>query len=490
VPRIRTTRARVSRSQTGYTGACGTQNHIATCYVWEMVERACLIFGVLVLSYGSLLAAPQAPAQARSASTARFAKAPFPKLSVSPDVIVADINGNSAQDVTLHYSIDGDLSQVDKAWIEIADGPHGKVVFTRSVPIRSTGEVIWPQGQPMGATPNDISFQVSNPDGGVSLPVEAQAEYPLPADDPTPILSSIKPQRVVKGSMGTTIVLLGRNFVPNAMVAFSRDGVNNDVKRKPRFISSHRLILPLPAGLTFQEANWQVEILENDVSNSYPPVPLRIVRPGLPPAPTLASISPSQLPSSREPADKWVTLQGDNFQKGETKVMTGSIPDELDTKFVSPHRMLALIPAWWLSGPSRMNIHLESALDSDLASRTLPLTVLNTVGDVSPDPIPPVLDSVNDGYVVMPASREARPVTVRLLGSDFRHNAQVTATVDGDARALKTVFVSSRELRAIVPADLWSLRFFVMTFFINTKPATPGASEKTLAALMSPRQSR
>ena len=487
--RIRTTRARVSRLQTGYTGACITHDHIAIRYAWEMLGRVCLIFGLLVLSHGSLLVAPQVLAQAQPASTAKFTKAPFPKLSISPDVIVADINGNSAQDVTLHYSIDGDLSQVDKAWIEIADGPHGKVVFTRPVPIQSTGEVIWPQGQSMDATPNDISFQVSNPDGGVSSPVEARAEYPLPGDDPTPILSSIKPQRVVKGSMGTSIVLLGRNFVPNAMVTFGSDGVNDDAKLKPRFISSHCLILPLPASLTIQEANWQVEVLENDVSNSYPPVPLRIVRPGLPPAPTLASISPSQLPSSREPADKWITLQGDNFLKGDTKVMTGTIPDELDAKFVSAHRMQALIPAWWLSGPSRMNIHLESALDSDLASRTLPLTVLNTVGDISPDPIPPVLDSVNDGYVVMPASREARPVTVRLLGSAFRHNAQVTATVDGDARALKTAFVSSRELRAIVPADLWSLRFFVMTFLINTKPATPGASGKTVAAVMSPRQS-
>jgi hypothetical protein len=450
-----------------------------------MVGRVSLIFGVLVLSHGVLLAVPHVLAQTQPGPTAKFAKAPFPKLSVSSDIVVADINGNSAQDLTLHYSIEGDLSQVDKAWVEIADGPHGKVIFARPVPIQSAGEVIWPQGQPMDATPNDISFQVFNPDGGVSSPVEAQAEYPLPADDPTPILSSITPRRVEKGSKGASIVLLGRNFVPNAMVTFSRDGVNNDAKLKPRFISSHRLILLLPAGLTVQEANWQVEVLENDVSNSYPPVALRIVPPGLPPAPTLTSISPSQLPSSREPTDKWIMLQGDNFQKGDTKVMTGSIPDELDTKFVSAHRMLVLVPAWWLSGPSRMDIHLESALDSDLASRTLPLTVLNTVGDVSPGPIPPVLNSVNDGHVVMPTSREARPATVMLLGSNFRPEAQVTATVDGDARALKTVFVSSRELRVVVPTDLWSLRFFVMTFLINTKPATPTASGKTLTAVVS-----
>ncbi|HKN76583.1 MAG TPA: IPT/TIG domain-containing protein [Candidatus Acidoferrum sp.] len=479
--------SRLGRLQTSYRSAGSAHDRIAMRYSWRMVGRVPLIFAVLVLSHGALLATPQALPQTQPASTARLAKAPFPKLSISPDVVVADITGNSAQDVTLHYSIEGDLSKVDRAWVEIADGPRGKVVFTQPVPIQYAGEVIWPQGQPMDATPNDISFQVSNPDGGVSLEVEAQAEYPLPGDDPTPILSSITPRRVVKGSIGTSIVLLGRNFVPSAMVTFSRDGANNDAILKPRFISSHRLILPLPANLTVQEANWQVEVLENDVSNSYPPVPFRIVPPGLPPAPTLASISPSQFPSSREPADKWITLQGDNFQKGDTKVMTGSIPDELDAKFISAHRMRALIPAWWLSGPSRMKIHLESALDSDLASRTLPFTVLNTVGDVSPDPIPPVLNSVNDGHVVMPASREARPTTVRLLGSNFRPNAQVTATVDGEARALKTVFVSSHELRVVVPTDLWSLRFFVMTFFVHTKPEAPAASGKTLTAVVSPR---
>ena len=74
---------------------------------------------------------------------------------------------------------------------------------------------------------------------------------------------------------------------------------------------------------------------------------------------------------------------------------------------------------------------------------------------------------------------------MRLMGSNFRANAQVTVTVDGEARALKTVFVSSRELRVVVPTDLWSLRFFVMTFLIDTVPATPNASGRTLTAVVS-----
>lgn len=195
-----------------------------------MGVRIALISGVLLLSHGALLTPPQAAGQAEHASPAKAAKAPVPKISVTPTGMLADINGNSAEDLTLHYSIDGDLSQVSKAWVEITDGPHGKVLFTQPVPVQSTGEVIWPRGQPMETTPNEISFQVWNSGDAVSTTVQADAEYPLPEDDPTPILSSITPRRVVEGTKDALIVLRGRNFIPKVMVAFSN----------PETVLSHR----------------------------------------------------------------------------------------------------------------------------------------------------------------------------------------------------------------------------------------------------------
>jgi hypothetical protein len=452
-----------------------------------VVSRVGIVIGALLVSQGAVLA-PRALAQVHSGLPAKSAKTPVPKLSISPESLLADINGNSAEDVALRYSIDGDLSHVSKAWVEIADGPHGKVVFTALVPIQASGEVVWPQGQPMDSTANSISFQVWSPDGGSSVTVEADAEYPLPGDDPTPVLSSIARRRVVIGTKNAAMILRGRNFVANALVTFSKDGVNTDAKFKSRFVNSHCLVLSLPAHIAAQKENWKVEVLENDVSNSGPRS-LRIVPPGLPPAPVLNSISPSRLPSGAEPKDKWVTLHGDNFRKGDTRVMTDSIPDEFDSKFVSVHEMRALSPAAWMSGPTRADIHLESTRDADLASRILSLTILNTVGDTLPGPIRPTLDSANDGYVVMPASREAPPVTVTLRGRDFHPKSRAVATVGGDDRELKTVLVSSHELRAIVPAELWSLRFFVMTFLIDTKPATATATGKTLAAVASFRES-
>ena len=164
-----------------------------------MVGRISLILGLLLFCHGALLNAPQAAAQAEHASPAKFAKAPVPRISVSPTGMLADINGKSADDLTLHCSIDGDLSQVSKAWVEITDGPHGKVLFTQPVPIQPTCDVIWPRGQPMETTPNEIYFQVRNSDDAVSNSVRADSEYALPDDDPTPILSSITPRLMVKG---------------------------------------------------------------------------------------------------------------------------------------------------------------------------------------------------------------------------------------------------------------------------------------------------
>lgn len=468
---------------TGANKAASTQRRIVSRSTDSTIRRVALVFGALALGQAVNSDKLRALPQVHRPATATFAKAPVPRLSISPEGLVADINGNSTQDLTLHYRIDGDLTQVNKAWVEISDGPHGKVVFTQPVPIQVRGEVIWPHGQPMHPTPNTISFQVRNPGGEVSGSVQADAEIPLPRTDPTPVLSAITPRRVVKGSKHTTIALRGRNFVSNAMVTFSRDGVNIDARIRPRFIGSHRLLVVMPDSMTSQVQDWQVEVVENDFSNS-DHLPLLIVPAGLPPMPTLYSISPSALPARDSPADRWITLTGSNFRKGDTRVLTDDIPDELDSRFVSENQMRALIPAWRLSGSLRLNIHVESASDADLASKPLPFSVFDKKMD-TPSWVQPFLDSVNDGYVTMPESREARPVTVKLLGSNFRPHSTVIATVEGEDCALSTAFVSPHELRALVPTDLWSQNSFIVTFHIDAKLTRAGAHGKTLTAEVS-----
>jgi hypothetical protein len=442
-----------------------------------MFARVVPALSLLIFAQGLVPVAPFALAQDLSSTREKQPRTPVPRLSVSPQSLLADIDGNCGEDLRIDYSIDGDLTEVGKAWVEITDN-DGKVVFTREVPMQRNGEVVWPQGHPMNSpTPNDITFYVTNPDGGISPPAEADAEHPLPAEDPTPVLSAIAPRRVVKGARGVSLIVHGRNFVPNAIVTLSKDPVTADIKLQPHFISSTELRVLLPASITASIEDWQVEVLENDVSNSEP-VDLRVVPPGLPPAPVLSSISPDRLAPSENPRDRWITMDGMNFRKGDTRVLTDSIPGELEVRFISTGRLLAMVPAVWLSGTTRVKIHLESARDSDLASRTLVLVILKP-GAKMPV-IDPNLDSVNDGYVVIPPSRWARPTTVRLLGSGFLPNAVVMAEADGQQADLKTTYLSSHELRAVVPTDIWSVRSFRVTFNFTLNPGTAGVSAGTV----------
>jgi len=199
--------------------------------------------------------------------------------------------------------------------------------------------------------------------------------------------------------------------------------------------------------------SWTVEVL-NGTSNSNE-LTFRVVPTGLPPAPVLNTIAPTQLASTTNPIDTWITLTGSNFVNGDTLVKSDSYPDVLDTQFVSSTQMQALVPAGWLAGPTEVQIHLESASDSDLASQSLVLDVLNTVG-ATVYPAGPEAISINDGFVSLPDSSATQPTTVTISGNGFQAGAQVSASVDGIDQALPTVFVSPSIVQATVPKPLWS----------------------------------
>jgi hypothetical protein len=134
-----------------------------------------------------------------------------PGITLSPSELVADTNGLSSQDLTINYSISGDLSHVSGAQIQITD-ENNQVVFTSSVPVQQTGQVVWPQGEQITAAPNEMTLRVQNPDGGVALPFVAQAEI-VSGTLSTPVLSSISPARVPIGATGVLLTLIGENFL-------------------------------------------------------------------------------------------------------------------------------------------------------------------------------------------------------------------------------------------------------------------------------------
>jgi Bacterial Ig-like domain/Metallo-peptidase family M12B Reprolysin-like/IPT/TIG domain len=400
-----------------------------------------------------------------------------PQLSVSPSQLLMDVNGKSAQDVTIGYTILGDLSQVDGTQIQITD-ENDQVLFTSAVPVQPAGQIVWPQGQQITATPNEIGFRVRNSDGGVSLPFTAQTEIST-GDQPTPVLSSVTPARVVTGTTGVQVTLSGRNFLPSTTVTFTRIDNQNVATYNPQFISTTKMVVQLPDAVMLQAIKFSIEVL-NGTSNSNG-LTFSVVPPGLPLGPTLNSINPTQLPSNTDPIDTWITLTGTNFISGDTLVKTDSIPDALDTQFISSTQIQALVPAGWLTGPTIVQIHLESASDSDLASQSLTLEVLNTVG-ATINPIGPELQSVNDGYIV-PPSDTTQPTTVTITGDGFQPGAQVVAIADGVEQVLVTTVVSPSRIQAVVPKNLWSEKDLKVTFTATSA----GLDQKTTAKIQKTR---
>jgi hypothetical protein len=76
---------------------------------------------------------------------------PIPQVSCPPGCLPV-FEGRTAADVPIDYGIDGDLSQVAKAILEIKDD-RGNLIFTTEVPVQRQGQFVWPKGVLLETTP-------------------------------------------------------------------------------------------------------------------------------------------------------------------------------------------------------------------------------------------------------------------------------------------------------------------------------------------------
>ena len=400
-----------------------------------------------------------------------------PQITVTPTAVIANTDGLTSQALTINYSISGSLSQVSNAWVTISNS-QGNTIYSTPVPIQASGQVVWPAGQPMTPTPNDITFQVYNPDGGVSPPVTAGVELSTGAE-PTPVLTSVTPASALVGGTGVSVTLAGRNFLPSSAVRLTQLDNQSALSYSPQFISKTQLAVQLPDTVMQRIEGFVVQVSNGNASSNN--LTFDVVPQGLPPAPVLTSISPSQLPSSLTPTDTSITIDGSNFIRDDTEVITSSIPAKLDMTLVSSTQIQATVPAWLLSGPSTLTIQLASASVPYLKSQSLPLQILNDVGDpVLPAPVE--VNSVNDGFVSLPAPAANQPTTITVAGNGFQPGAQIFAMTDTAQQALATTVVSSSELQAQIPTSLWSEQDFMVTFNIDPVGDTQHASQAVLQA--------
>jgi len=336
---------------------------------------------------------------------------PAPRVSWRPGCLLM-VLGRTAADVPIDYGTDGDLSQVAKAILEIKDD-RGNLIFTTEVPVQREGQFVWPKGVALETTPDTLSFRVQNPGFHDSREIEVQPEDNT-SDNPTQVLLSISPSRVVRGSKSVLLTLKGRNFRPNTDVSLKPEQ-GGETKLKAQFVSSTMLRARLPGRLFSKVQEWSVEVLEDGYNNS-DALSLWVVPEGFPPAPSLESVTPAEIRTSENPQDKWLILRGRNFIKDNTKVfLNDSDLEELETKLISHREVKALLPSSYLSGPRKISIHVESASDPVPASQHLILEILTVEGHhaVPFDPYCPKpeecpeLISVNDGcgYLVIPPPR-------------------------------------------------------------------------------------
>ena len=397
----------------------------------------------------------------------------IPQISVDEAGLLATPEGVTSDDIPIKYSIQGDLSQVASAQVQVTDD-LGTVVFSTPVPVQATGTVTWPAGQLLNVTPNTIRVQVQNPDGNNSNFGEASAEISAGAASllglsPTPVALNVSPSRIVVGSAQQVLDISGRNFFPSTQAQVIRSG--------PGFSSDSTTLLPIqfvgPTEVKLQLTSdyfTQLQTLTLALYNGEARsniVTISVVPSGLPPVPVLTSIDPPQLASTQNPQDMWITLSGNNFVSGDTVVQMLPSPQNLQTRIISSTQLQVLIPAIWQLTPQNKLVHLESRQDPTLRSLDVPFSIDNTLGFLLP-PVRPEVNSVADGFVPLATSVGGPSTPVVLKGTNFQPGATVSVEADGSQTQLTPTSVSANQMQLEIPSSLFAVRSY--TFSIDLIP--------------------
>ena len=83
-----------------------------------------------------------------------------PQLTASPQLLLDDINGATAQDLKLNYALFGPLDDVAQATISITDD-LGNNLYSANVPVQPFGQIVWPAGQMTPTPPPSLAKTLS-----------------------------------------------------------------------------------------------------------------------------------------------------------------------------------------------------------------------------------------------------------------------------------------------------------------------------------------
>jgi len=292
------------------------------------------------------------------------------------------------------------------------------------------------------------------------------------------------PIRIAVGAGARRVVITGRYLTEQFPVRLLQLGTarrqyfsptNEPVlKMEARGLDFHRAELELPAGLTSRPGVLVVQT--PDSAKDHDGHPIVVVAAD---APVLDRVE--QGPVNAAATDVTVRLHGRNFTTGSRAITYEAVRALLgqyfvvggETTFVSPTELILRLPGpiatylprnFWSASTgstSPFEVPVWVVTDESLAlvSDVRHLRV-RPARSVEVPPFLPRVDSVTPYPIPLMTYDDPTSMRITVHGKHFRRDTTVKAWTNdnddlGEERALRTEFVSSNELRAWLPRDLW-----------------------------------
>jgi hypothetical protein len=267
----------------------------------------------------------------------------------------------------------------------------------------------------------------------------------LPALNPVPTLASISPTSAEQGTTAT-VTLTGTGFVPSSEARWDGTPIPTTFQSQTTLSASvsasllaasgvHQLSVfsPVPGGGTSTNVSFTVsEVPQN-------------------PVPTIASITPTQLPTSG--TDTQIAIVGTNFNAVTSAAIGVS---GITTSYVSPTSLNATIPASYLASAGTLQIGVYNPPPGGGFSTS---TVSVTVGTLNPVP---TLSTLSPASIVAGHAS----FTLGVTGTKFVSGGQVFF----NSTALATTVVNATTASAAVPASLVTTAGSATVTFVNPLP--------------------
>jgi hypothetical protein len=408
--------------------------------------------------------------------------------------------------VQFRYRILPNTSGVTTARLEIWDRPD--LLLKIPVKVVKSGEVTW--ADTSAPTPSRLDFALIDPDALHSCAHncnDADTEIPsvTVAGDVPPSFTS-DPVRIRAGAETMSLDLNGRFFTSSTKVLLAEPTPKKDVWKAWEFVSSDyidtvriRVTIPWsylasPRKLVLWPFN--LDDVEAAQGNGLPlngteqktPVgggAQEIIYVASPASPVLKSLEPVQLSAdASDRAEARVVLHGSGFTRASL-ALVGRDPLEenvlrnpplvIAPKYLSSEALEIHLPASLLrfsdlsySEPGPIRIWVRNAGSGLQISENRDIRILPTA-KLPPAPPRGLILAISPSPLPLMKASGPPGEEVTVIGNNFRPNDSILASADqGEKTKLATQFISSTELRASLPRQLWrehrvSYRFVIVT---------------------------